>query len=566
MSTYNSVPRSEYPRPQFVRPDWISLNGEWDFESDYSVSGLERGLSDGRELPEKIIVPFCRESVLSGIGNTDFCSCVWYRRVVSVPSDWTLGRVILHIGACDFITDVYVNGKSAGHHVGGYISFEFDITKYLKGGENVIVIRAFDDVRSLNQPGGKQSVRYASHGCYYTRTTGIWQSVWLEHVPDSYIKNVKYYPNIEDSVISIEAVTENSDGLVLRAEAFFDDRAVGAAAATVIGNSCRLEMKLDELHLWDIGDGQLYGLRLSLGEDSLESYFGMRSIAVKNGTLILNGKPVFQRLVLDQGFYPDGIYTAPTQKELFLDIQRSLDMGFNGARLHEKIFEPEFLSECDRRGYIVWGEHANWSLDISRPNAYGAFLPEWSEAVMRDFNHPAIIGWCPLNETQRNQNSDFVRALVNLTKTLDPTRPCIDTSGWTHIRGLSDIVDLHCYEQDPEKFEDILAPLAEGQEIELYRGYSDHATFVSEYGGIRWSEKESGWGYGNAPQSKEEFIDRLTRLTKVLCDNPKISAFCYTQLTDVEQEVNGLYTYDRQPKFPPEIIKKAFTQEAVMDV
>ena len=570
MTNEKVIPRSEYPRPQLVRADYMTLNGEWEFEHDYSDSGLARGLSDGRALSERITVPFCRESVLSGIGNTDFCNCVWYRRAFTLPSEWNTGRILFHVGACDYATDIFVNGKRAGRHVGGYTPIECDITDFLTDGENVVTLRAFDDVRSHNQSAGKQCARYASYGCYYTRTTGIWQSVWLERVPEAYIRSVKYYPDVNDSKLTLIATLSGKcTDLALRAEAFYENRAVGCAAASVNGNVCTLEMKLDELHLWEIGNGRLYDLNLTLGEDSVKSYFGMRSVCAKNGALYLNGEPVFQRLVLDQGFYPDGIYTAPTESELFADIERSMAMGFNGARLHQKIFEPQFLSECDRRGYIVWGEHGNWGLDVSRPSGYASFLPEWTEAVERDFNHPSIVGWCPLNETQPDQNDDFVRAVVSLTKALDPTRPCIDTSGWYHVDSISDILDLHNYEQDPVRFSELLAPLENGENIELgrkARSYLGVATFVSEYGGIRWSVDGNGWGYGNAPKTEEEFLTRLAELTKVICDNKKLYGFCYTQLTDVEQEVNGLYTYDRRPKFDPALIRAAFTQDAVMEI
>ncbi len=563
----HEYPRHEYPRPQFSREDWISLNGEWDCETDRAVSGIERRLYEKETLPEKIIVPFCRESELSGIGDRDFCACVWYCRKITLPYTWLKGSVILNIGACDYITDVWVNGVHAGHHVGGYVSFSFDITKYVKEKDVIITIRAYDDTRSGLQAGGKQSQRFESHGCSYTRTTGIWQSVWLEHAPKAYIKSAKYYTDILESKLTIEAECVAADGLALRAEAFWDHiRAVGCACGSVSGNVCHIEMKLDELHLWKPGKGGLYDLRLTLdGDDVIDSYFGMRSVKVEDGRLFINGEYFYQRLVLDQGFYPDGIYTAPTEKELFADIRRSMDMGFNGARLHQKIFEPQFLSECDKRGYVVWGEHGNWGMDISRPESALGFLPEWCEAVERDFNHPAIIGWCPLNETQGNQKPDFVRAVALLTRTLDPTRAFIDASGWTHVEDVSDILDMHCYEQDPAKFAEKMAPAEKGEALDLRNGYHGVPHFMSEYGGVRWTDDASGWGYGNAPSSPEEFVERLRGLTKAICDNSAFYGFCYTQLTDVEQEQNGLYTYQRVPKFPPEVMKEIFTQKSVTE-
>ena len=563
-----NCPRPEYPRPQFCRESWINLNGIWEYQTDRACSGRERGLSGDAIYSESITVPFCRESVLSGIGDTDFCESVWYRRRVTLPDSWRKGgrRTILHIGACDYRTEVWINGCHAGSHIGGYVSFSFDITDKLTDGENVITICADDALRSGFQPGGKQSQKYASHGCSYTRTTGIWQTVWLENVPHSYIKSVKYYPDVAGKKLGIEALCTDCDGMTLTASSSFEGRPTGSASAVVSGGYCRFEIKLSELQLWEVGAGRLYDLELSVGEDRVSSYFGMRSIGLEDGIMTLNGRKVFQRLVLDQGFYPDGIYTARDESELLADIERSLACGFNGARLHQKVFEPRFLYHCDRLGYIVWGEHANWGLDISRPEAWQGFIPEWLEIVNRDFNHPAIIGWCPLNETQPNQNNEFVKALAALTKTLDPTRLYIDASGWTHVPGATDIVDCHDYDQNPDSFRARYDAVAAGTPIINKRNpHPILPTFVSEYGGIRWAKEGAGWGYGEAPKSEEEFITRFAGLTSALLENPKIGGLCYTQLTDVEQEVNGLYTYDRRPKFDPAIFRAILSAKAAVE-
>ena len=550
-----SIPRPEYPRPQMARKEWMNLNGEWQFCLDQGRSGRERGLHEAASLPDTIVVPFCPESRLSGIGHTDFIACVWYKRTVSLPGEWTgSGRkTLLHIGACDYETQVWVNGQSVGTHTGGYISFSFDITAALKPGENQITICATDTLRTQEQPSGKQSHAYGSYGCFYTRTTGIWQTVWLENVPEAYIARLKYTPDIETGTLWIEAVCENAHGRALRAEARFAGEPMGQAQGTVSGRVARVALKLQKTILWSTDSPALYDLALTLGEDSVESYFGMRSIAFDGGKLLLNGKPLFQRLVLDQGFYPDGIYTAPSDAALEGDIRLSMDMGFNGARLHEKIFEERFLYHCDRLGYLVWGEHANWGLDISRPAAWRNFLPEWLEELERDVNHPALIGWCPLNETQENQDNEFVRFLVNVTRAYDPTRPVLDASGWTHVDGLCGaLTDCHNYEQDPEKF---------AAQIDA-NGYP---MFVSEFGGIRWSDDAGGWGYGEGPKSEAEFLSRYEGLVKALLSRPGVYAFCYTQLTDVEQEQNGLYTYDRKPKFDPAIVRAINTARAAIE-
>ena len=569
-----NAPRPEFPRPQFDRGDanWLNLNGPWEYQTDRSLTGEQRNYQNGAPFSETITVPFCRESELSGIGDKDFCEGVWYRKTLTLPADWAGKRVLFHIGACDYYTKVWVNGQYMGDHIGGYVAFSYDITKALKEGENTITVGVEDHLRTGTQPGGKQSMLYHSYGCSYTRTTGIWQTTWLECVPTDYIASTKYYPDIERGKLVIEALTIGGEGMTLTAKATYEGKDMGVGTTVVHGGKALVEVPLDELHLWEVGNGRLYDLTLTMGEDTVDSYFGMRKIECRDGFFYLNGKAVFQRLVLDQGFYPDGIYTASSLSELEADIDRSLAMGFNGARLHQKVFEPLFLSLCDKKGYIVWGEHANWDLDISREAAYQNFLPEWCEIMVRDFNHPAIIGWCPLNETQINQNPQFVKFLANITRQYDTTRMYIDASGWAHIEGLTDIMDLHDYEQDPEKFAAKLAPLTEGGTYNVHwHAGPNHVmeakpTFVSEYGGIRWAPKEdAGWGYGQAPMSEEEFINRFKGLSEAILFHPKMGALCYTQLTDVEQEVNGLYTYDRVAKFDPAIMHAVLTQKAAIE-
>ena len=403
MST-NIIPRPEHPQPIMKRENWQNLNGEWLFEFDFGVSGEERGLykpEKASEYSKKITVPFCPESKLSGINYKDFIPAVWYKRTISITKEQLENRVLLHFGAVDYACTVYVNGNKAGCHFGGYSSFVLDITDLLKIGENDLTVNARDNVRSGDQPKGKQAGLFYSSGCDYTRTTGIWQTVWLEFVPSGYIKTAKYYPDIENGSFDIELNVTR--GGRLTAEAFFDGRVVGSATKEIKGRYARFTLPLAEKHLWDLGCGNLYDLKFTLetdgGTDILSSYAGLREVRIDGFKVLINGKSVFQRTVLDQGFYPDGIYTAPSDEALKRDIELSMQLGFNGARLHEKMFEPRFLYHCDKAGYLVWGEHANWGLDINREGSLLNFLPEWSETVERDFNHPAIIGWCPFNET-----------------------------------------------------------------------------------------------------------------------------------------------------------------------
>lgn len=566
-----TIPRSEHPDPQFQRKDWLNLNGEWDFEFDFGNSGLRAGVLEKDEWSRKINVPFCPESKLSGIEYTDFIAAVWYRKSVTVTEAQLEGRVLIHFGAVDYETYLYVNGEEAGYHKGGYTSFTFDITELLTVGENVIAVNARDDVRDPLVPRGKQSELYNSHGCDYTRTTGIWQTVWLEFVPKAYVKSFKLFPDTVNATLGVSAVVEGEGAF--KAEAFYDGRLVGSFEKTAAGFVSG-DIKLSEAHLWEVGCGRLYDLKITFGGDEISSYFGLRDIRIDGYKVLINGKSVFQRLVLDQGFYADGIYTAPSDEALEKDIRLSLAVGFNGARLHQKVFEPRFLYHCDRLGYIVWGEFGNWGLDYSRDGALEAMLPQWCESVARDFNHPAIVGWCPFNETWdrdgRKQNDELLRIIYRVTKQLDETRPCIDTSGNFHVE--TDIFDVHDYEQKVEIFKGNYDRLmTEGVLFEHFPDRQEYdgkkPAFVSEYGGIQWSLGSRGdaWGYGNAPKSEQEFIDRYKGLTDALLDNERMFGFCYTQLYDIEQEQNGLYYYDRSPKFDPELFRRINSRKAAIE-
>ncbi len=562
------IPRNEYPRPQFERESWLNLNGEWQFEIDQSRSGIAREIyTENFELNSKITVPFCPESKLSGIEHTDFIMGVWYKRKFTLEK--ISGRTVLHFGAVDYHCRAYINGVLAGEHKGGYVSFSLDITELVREGENEITVYAEDDTRSPKIPTGKQSERYNSFGCYYTRTTGIWQTVWLEFTPESYIKSIKYYPNIKDTSVTIEADLE---GLAdFSAEITYKEKAMGSYSVMNADGKLFFTVPLSEKHLWEVGNGRLYNVSLSFGEDKVESYFGLREVKLEGNKFLINGKSVFQRLVLDQGFYPDGIYTAPTDSDLIKDIELSLAVGFNGARLHEKIFEERFLYHADRLGYIVWGEYPDWGLDHSYADNIYSILPEWIEEVNRDFNHPAIIGWCPHNETWdqngRKQHDGSIDLIYRATKAIDSTRPCIDTSGNFHVA--TDIFCVHDYEQNPaifkENYDKLMISGIIHDRFSHRQTHRGEACFVSEYGGIAWNTDEKGWGYGNGPKTIEEFYTRFKELTDALLDNDKMFGLCYTQLTDVEQEQNGLYNYNREPKFDCEFLHKTMSRKAAIE-
>ncbi len=549
-----------------MRENWRCLNGVWDFEYDQGKSGEARGMHlPDAEYSLRINVPFCPESKLSGIGNTDFINSVWYKRTVEISEGELKGRVILRFGAVDYEATVFVNGKEAFSHKGGYVGFGGDITDFLTPGENVLTVRAVDDTRSRMIPSGKQCPWYRSTGCSYTRTTGIWQTVWLEFVPAVRIINVKYDTDPESAVVIVRAAVNGAG--TFRAEAFYEGRPVGEAETATDGGEAVLPIKLSERRLWEVGHGRLYDVVLTFGEDTVKSYFGLRSVALDGHRFLLNGKSVFQRTILDQGFYPDGIYTAPTDAELEADIDRSTALGFNGARLHQKIFEERFLYHCDRKGYIVWGEFPSWGLEDKQPDTIYAILPEWLEEIARDRNHPAIIGWCPFNETGDGQYRDLIRAVYLMTKAADPTRPVIDTSGYVHVQ--TDIFDVHDYEQDPEKFRAHFERFADEGKFTYNHEYTQEyrkgqPVFVSEFGGMTLSTGDRVWGY-SLLRDEEQFYRNYEALVNVMLDNPRIMGFCYTQLTDVEQEVNGLYRYDRTPKFDADRIRKINERPAAIE-
>ncbi|WP_304942533.1 glycoside hydrolase family 2 protein [Vallitalea guaymasensis] len=560
--------RQEYPRPQMVRKQWQNLNGTWDFEYDFSKSGKERNLQKEPNFPHKIQVPFCPESELSGINYKDFLNAVWYRKTFTIPSDWKNGCLIINFEAVDYYCEVWVNGEYIGSHKGGYTPFSFDITSFVSDGENTLTVYAEDDTRTGTQPSGKQCSEYNSTGCFYTRVTGIWQTVWLEYVPKNYIKAFKIVPDVDNCKVHLDlSLSGKCSCKKLNVTAKYDNRIVGDASIKVTGSSAKLSIDLSELHLWQPLDAKLYDLELQLeGDnqlDTVNSYFGMRKVELGDKAILINGKKVFQRLVLDQGFYPDGIYTASSDEALKKDIELSIAFGFNGARLHEKVFERRFLYWADKMGYLVWGEYGNWGIDHTKASSLHTYLPEWIEAVERDYNSPALIGWCPFNETWdlhgHQQYDDILRNIYHVTKKMDSTRPVIDTSGNFHV--VTDIYDLHNYKQDVELFAKDFEPMANGGEVfESFpdrQKYDGQPYFISEYGGIWWnSNDESGWGYGDRPESIEEFVNRYVGLTEVLIKNPSICALCYTQLYDVEQEQNGLYFYDRTNKFDDEVMAK----------
>ncbi|MGH3501634.1 MAG: glycoside hydrolase family 2 protein [Nocardioidaceae bacterium] len=599
----DQTPREEYPRPQFRRRRWLNLNGWWGFETDRADSGLDRGLRD-TPLPGRILVPFAPETTLSGVGDRDFMQAVWYRRLIRVPEEWAGSRVHLHFGAVDHDTTVWVDGVEVGRHRGGFSSFTFDITDAVPAGsEAPLVVRARDEP-TAPQARGKQSRDYTPQGAKYWRTTGIWQTVWLEPVPPVSIRRPRITPNVAGGAFDVEVpLSANVLGGVVRVTVSDGRGEVTRAEARAdldLAPRVSLVLPDERTRQWSPSDPFLYDLRFELRDadgrsvDEVDSYAGLRSVGISGKAVRINGQVTFQRLVLDQGYYPDGLMTAPSDAGLVRDIELSLAAGFNGARLHQKVFEERFLYHADRLGYLVWGEFGDWGCNTGQgettnqqPDA--AYIQEWLEVLERDYSHPSIIGWCPMNETWQAYGDritpldDVMHAMFLATKAYDTSRPVLDTSGYAHRIAESDVFDSHDYEQDPDAFAANYARLPEGDPYVnrseatgdswsiAYRG---QPFFVSEFGGIWWNPAEAdrpqsvreSWGYGERVRDLKGFYARFEGLVATLLDNPGMFGYCYTQLTDVFQEQNGLFAFDRTSKFDLTRIRAAQTRAAAIEL
>ncbi|WP_345081971.1 glycoside hydrolase family 2 protein [Brachybacterium paraconglomeratum] len=596
------VPRPEHPRPQLQRSAWLSLNGTWQFEIDQGDSGRERGLLE-RELNGTITVPFAPETEASGIGNRDFLNAVWYRRSVTIPADWDGLRPILRFEAVDHDTTVWADGVEVARHRGGFTPFAADLSALPgvgPGSEVGIVVRARDP-HDVPQARGKQSTWFHATHASYHRTTGIWQSVWLEGVPADEIRSLRITPSLAGGAFSITApLARSTRGTRLEVIASVpggEEIARAEVRADLdLAPQLQLVIPEDQVRIWGPGAPELYSLTARLLDasgtvlDEVRSYAGLRAITLRDHEFRINGEKVFQRLVLDQGYWEETFMTSPSDSAMTTDIRLALEAGFNGARLHQKVFEQRMLFWADLHGYLVWGEFGDWGIsghgpmgDNQQPTA--TFIGQWIEAVERDVSHPSIIGWCPLNETHQvrhdrlTQLDDVTQAMYDATKLADPSRPVLDASGYAHrVRG-ADIYDSHSYEQDVERFREQQAPLADGtpwanhrelapDEMPFADGsfslpFTGQPYFVSEYGGIWWNEQEAreaqqaeragnnaaeSWGYGERVRSEEQLYERFEGLTRVLLEDPLMFGYCYTQMTDVFQEKNGVVDFERGRK------------------
>lgn len=578
--------KKDYPRPQFAREQWENLNGEWDFAFDDSKRGVTEKWY--RTFPEgkKIVVPFTYETKMSGIGDETKHEAVWYRRIIQVEGEKLKGqKLMLHLEGCDYHTIVWVNGEKAGSHRGCYSRFSFDISHLVAEGENEIVICARDSF-STEQPRGKQRWKKENYECWYVQTTGIWKTVWTEYVPITNLKAVKLTPVYQDNALDIvyELETQNyGSHIMIEADITFRGEPVNKVCVAGVASKIPVTVSVADPEEydhhrrdWTVERPNLFEIHFKVLEegktvDEVFSYFGMREIRIEEGNILLNGNPLYQRLILDQGYWKDSHLTPPSEEALIEDIEKIKALGYNGLRKHQKVEDERFLYWCDVMGMLVWSEvgAAYQFTDQAVEN----FTREWMEIVRQNYNHPSIITWTPFNESwgigqveTDEKQQHFTEAIYYLTKSFDAQRPVIVNDGWEHT--ISDIITLHDYEERGDVFfdryqngmDDILQNIIyhNGGKSALANGYTydGQPILISEYGGIAFQNEESGWGYGNKVKTEDEFLKRFDAITTAIKDIPRICGFCYTQVTDVQQEINGLMDIDRNFKIAPERIKE----------
>jgi len=572
-----------YPRPQLERSEWFSLDGAWDFALDPDAVWRQPG---DPAWNATIQVPFSPETAASGIGDTGFYRACWYRRRFEAPQLNAGERLLLHFGAVDYNAKVWVNGHEVVEHQGGYTPFSADITEHLAPeGSQVLVVSADDDPADLSKPRGKQDWQLHPHSIWYPRTTGIWQSVWIERVPATYIGNLRWTPNVERWEIGFEAWLEGErrEGLRLAVKLFLGDTMLVYDTYAVVGGEVHRRVALSDPGIDDYrnellwspatptiirADLKLWGGRGEL-VDTCESYTALRSIGAQGDKFVLNGRPYPLRMVLDQGYWPESGLTAPDDEAFRRDVELVKALGFNGVRKHQKIENPRFLYWADTLGLLVWEE---------MPSAYRftktsieRLTREWSAALARDVSHPSIVAWVPFNESwgvpdlpDSPAQRHYVQALYHLTKTLDPTRPVIGNDGWESVA--TDIIGIHDYDDQPKRIErrygtDEIPRLFKrerpaGRLLLLEAPAQEQPIMLTEFGGIAYSPGTGGWGYSRA-NTEEEFAHRYMELLKVIRSLPVLAGFCYTQFADTYQETNGLVHADRTPKTAIETIALA---------
>lgn len=581
-----------YPRPQLVRPAWTDLNGTWKFQfDDHDKGETEKWYETFPEKTLQIEVPFTYETKRSGVEDTAHHAQVWYSRSVELTEENRKGKkTLIHFEGSDFLTKLWVNGTYVGCHRGGYARFTFDITRYLHTGANDLTVKV-EDSCSIEQPRGKQRWVSENFGCWYVQTTGIWKTVWLEAVPETYLKGMKLTPDLSNNTIRAEYETSalEEGNWEIETEIWFGEQKINRSVKPVhrdrvldVISVYRPDLEPWGVYHWMPGAPNLYDMTVRILKDGIvvdevASYFGMRDIRIEAGNILLNGRPLYQRLILDQGYWEDSHLTPPDEEALIDDIDKIQSMGYNGVRKHMKIEDERFLYWCDKKGLLVWSEMAA-TYEFS-DQAVQEFTTEWMEIVRQNYSHPSIITWTPFNESwgvpkikTDKQQQKFTEAIYYLTKSMDAMRPVIVNDGWEHT--VSDIITLHDYEEAGEVFfnryngnldkmmsSEIYhckdkSSMAEGYE------YKGQPIIISEFGGIAFSGGgKDDWGYGHTVSTQEEFLDRFDRITTAIKKLPYVVGYCYTQVSDVQQEINGLLDANHAYKLPTDRIKEINCRE-----
>ena len=581
-----SIPRPEHPRPDRLRKAWAVLNGQWRFDFDDDKRGLKEKWYISHNYPLEITVPFAWQSAMSGIERKEHCDVVWYQREAAIPPEMKDLRCLLHFGAADYRADVWLDGQYLGGHEGGYTPFTFDITDLAKGKDSVRLTVRCEDRLDFDQPRGKQSFRPEPFECWYTPVTGLWQSVWLEGVGPYYAQDFRLTPHIQTASLKMEVELNDlpENGSLRMTASYRGEIVARQEIALTKDRFVQTELffshseQLEGIHMWAPGNPCLYDLTIETligGQvcDAVDTYFGMREISVSGGDILLNQAVFHQKLVLDQGYWPDSLLTAPSDEAIRRDVELTLSMGFNGARKHQKFEDPRYLYWADRLGLVVWGElpSAYWLRDSEKRN----MMRDLSEAIRRDYNHPCLIAWVPLNESwgvpfiQRNREAQrLADALYYMTLSLDGTRLVSGNDGWE--QAASDIVTVHDYTAWPQQLTGdydsqtaMLSGAPAGRKVTA-QGY-DHAgkpMLMTEYGGIAMTKDSQGenWGYNGAENDEKAFLTRFEAITMAFKRMNIFCGYCYTQLTDVFQEVNGLLDMHRNPKVSIDEIRRINTQ------
>ncbi|MBC2175189.1 glycoside hydrolase family 2 [Listeria booriae] len=577
--------RKEYPRPQFVRENWLNLNGKWEFAFDDDNVGLREGWFRGdAEFPHEIEVPFAYQTELSGINDQTHHNIVWYRREFTLDNELAGKEVKLHFGAVDYQASVFVNGQKVGEHEGGHTSFTLDITPFVAAKESVnLVVRVYDPQDDETIPRGKQSWTPEPDAIWYTNTTGIWQTVWLEIVDAIHIDKLRMTPNVDTGMVELDLIFAGyAKGKRLRYAIHFDKTLIAEDTVTLTENHLQRDVAIYQKHIfrspnhndgwnWTPENPNLFQIQFCLEDDSaiydqVSSYFGMRKVHTEAGMVYLNNRPYYQKLVLDQGYWREGLLTAPSDEALRRDIELAKEMGFNGCRKHQKVEDPRFLYWADTLGFLVWGECA--AAPVYTEDAATRLTREWLEIIERDYNHPSIVTWVPINESwgvpnihNNREQQHHTQAMYHLIHSLDKSRLVISNDGWEMTE--TDICAVHNYshgrEDEPEKYADFSATIHTKEAIlksqstlrAIYAAGFEHQNtpiLLTEFGGVGYQTGEqTGWGYTSV-KNAEEFVADYARIMDAVYSSKALHGYCYTQLTDVEVEINGLLTYDREPK------------------